>query len=398
VQPDVLLDLTPLETTTRYRGIGRYIEKLGTAIAELTPSERHGLSIGGLTALSGPHPIGSLTWRGSPEPLYKDNAWGEAQWLTARRTSLVATLRRNPPRLLHLTQNWGTPRGSFVPRVITCHDVVPLALARDYLRVWWAYRYILQGIEMTRFRSARRVIAISKHTADDIIRILGVPPAAIDVVPHGVDLERFHPMRAGQEAEEAASALRRWKLDERPYFLHIGAADPRKNVDTLIHGFARAKLSDVDLVILGRLIPSHKAKIDRALEEVGRLSSSSARARVRLLGYVPDADLPAILAGALALPFTSSYEGFGFTPLEAMACGCPVVTTGATSIGEVVGDAALLVPVRDVDALAAALRRVATETSLCADLRRAGLARAAQFTWRSAALGTVDSYARALRG
>jgi glycosyltransferase involved in cell wall biosynthesis len=265
-------------------------------------------------------------------------------------------------------------------------------LARDYLPVPWAYRWILQGIEMTRFRSARRVIAISKHTADDIIRILGVRASAIDVVPHGVDHDRFHPMKPGQEAEEAASALRRWKLDERPYLLHIGAADPRKNVDTLIHGFARAKLPEVDLVILGRLVPSQKAIIDRAIEEVGRPPS------VRLLGYVPDADLPAILAGALALPFTSSYEGFGFTPLEAMACGCPVITTGVTSIGEVVGDAALLVPVRDVDALAAALRRVATEASLRDDLRRAGLARAAQFTWRSAAIGTVDSYARALRG
>lgn len=392
MQPDVLVDLTPLETSSRYRGIGRYIEKLAAAIEELTPSERHGLSIGGLTALGGPHPIGPLTWKGSPEPLYNDDAWGSARWLAARRTSLVAALLRSPPRLLHLTYNWGTPRGSLVPRVLTCHDVVRLVLARDYLPVPWAYRWILQGIEMTRFRSARRVIAISKHTADDIIRILGVRASAIDVVPHGVDHDRFHPMKPGQEAEEAASALRRWKLDERPYLLHIGAADPRKNVDTLIHGFARAKLPEVDLVILGRLVPSQKAIIDRAIEEVGRPPS------VRLLGYVPDADLPAILAGALALPFTSSYEGFGFTPLEAMACGCPVITTGVTSIGEVVGDAALLVPVRDVDALAAALRRVATEASLRDDLRRAGLARAAQFTWRSAAIGTVDSYARALRG
>jgi glycosyltransferase involved in cell wall biosynthesis len=392
LQPDVLVDLTPLETTTRYRGIGRYIEKLAGAIADLTPSERHGLDIAGLTALGGPHPIGPLTWKGSPQPLYSDTPWGVTQWLTARRTRLVATLLRSPPRLFHITWNAGTPRGASVPRVVTCHDIVPLVLARDYLHVWWAYKWILQGIEMSRYRSARRVIAISKHTADDIVRVLGVRPAAIDVVPHGVDFERFHPIGAGPEADEAAAVLRRWKLDERPYFLHIGAADARKNVDTLIHGFARAKLSDVDLVLVGRLTPAHQARVDRALEDVGRPPS------VRQLGYVPDADLPAILAGALALPFTSSYEGFGFTPLEAMASGCPVIATGVTSIGEVVGDAALLVPVRDVDALASALRRVATETSLRDDLRRAGLARAAQFTWRSAALGTVDSYARSLRG
>jgi glycosyltransferase involved in cell wall biosynthesis len=392
VQPDVLLDLTPLETSTRYRGIGRYIENLAGAIAELSPSERQNLEIGALTSLSMPQPIGSLTWRGSPEPLFPDGPWSETKWFMARRTLLVATLRRHPPRLIHMPQNLGTPRGSMVPRVLTCHDVVRLAMPRDYLRVWWAYRWILHAAEVTRFRSARRVIAISKHTADDIVRLLGVRPANIDVVPHGVEFARFHPLAPGPEAEAAAAVLRAWGLDERPYFLHLGAADPRKNVDTLIDGFARAKLPDVDLVLIGHLTPSHRAAVERALDAVGRPPS------VRLLGYVPDADLPAILAGALALPFTSTYEGFGFTPLEAMACGCPVIATGLTSIGEVVGDAALLTPPRDPGALASALRRIALESSLAADLRRAGLARAAQFTWRATALGTVESYARALRG
>lgn len=392
MQPDVLVDLTPLETPTRFQGIGRYIKKLAEAIAELGPSERQGLEIGALTSLGGPYPVGSLTWRGSPEPLYGDDALGETKWLMARRTRLVATLRRHPPRLIHMPQNLGTPRGSFVPRVLTCHDVVRLVMPGDYLAGRWAYRWILHGLEIARFRSARRVIAISKHTADDMVRLLGVRPANIDVVPHGVDKDRFHPPAAGLEAEAANESLKKWGLAERPYLLHLGAADPRKNVDTLIHGFSRAKLDDVDLVLIGRLKRSHQATVDRALDDIGRPPS------VRQLGYVPDEDLPAILAGALALPFTSTYEGFGFTPLEAMACGCPVIATGLTSIGEVVGDAALLVPPRDPDALAAALRRIATEASLAGDLRRAGLVRAEQFTWRKTALGTVDSYARALRG
>ena len=96
-------------------------------------------------------------------------------------------------------------------------------------------------------------------------------------------------------------------------------------------------------------------------------------------------------------PFTSSYEGFGLPPLDAMACGCPVIATGATSIAEVVGDAAILVPPRDPDALAAAMRRVATEPALREDLRRAGFARAARFTWRETALACIDSYRTALR-
>lgn len=390
--PDVLVDLTPLETPTRFTGIGRYVEKLGSALDALSPSERQGLDIAALTALSGPSPIGSLAWKGSARPIYGDGDVEETRWLMDRRTRLVATLRRRPPRLFHSTQNLGTPRGSAVPRVLTCHDIVRLVLPRDYLAGRWAYRWILHGLEIARFRAARRVIAISKHTADDVIRLLGVAPSRIDVVPHGVDLEQFRPPRPGAEAEAAASALRKWKLSDRPYLLHLGAADPRKNVDTLIHGFARAKLPDVDLVLVGRLKPSHQATVDRALEEAGRPPS------VRQLGYVPDEDLPAILAGAMALPFTSTYEGFGFTPLEAMACGCLVIATGLTSIGEVIGDAALITPPRDPDALASALRKVATESSLRGDLRRAGLSRAAQFTWRATALGTVESYARSLRG
>jgi glycosyltransferase involved in cell wall biosynthesis len=384
--------MTPLDTSSRFRGIGRYIEKLTDAIAKLTPSERHGLAISGLTALGGPHAVGSLAWRGSPTMPYGDDAWGEAKWIVERHTRLVATLRRNPPRLLHLTWGFGTPTGAAVPRVITCHDIVPLVMPRDYLPAWWAYRWVVHALELSRFRPARRVIAISKHTASDIVRLLGVRPSTIDVVPHGVDFDRFHPPAPGAEEEAAAATLRKWKLADRPYLVHVGAADPRKNVDTLIHGFARAKLPDVDLVLIGRLKPSHQAIVDRALEEAGRPPS------VRQLGYVPDDDLPAILAGAMALPFTSTYEGFGFTPLEAMACGCPVIATGLTSIGEVVGDAALITPPRDPDALASALRRVATESSLAGDLRRAGLSRAAQFTWRATALGTVDSYARSLRG
>lgn len=393
---DVLIDLTPLDTPCRYTGTGRYIAELAAALAALTPSERRGLDIGALTALGGPAPLGDLTWKGSPTLVYGGySGYGdrdEAEWLMARRTRLVATLLRDPPRLFHAPYHLGTPRGSFVPRVVTCHDLVRLVLHRDYLPGRWAYRRLLLLLDALRFHAARRVIAISRFTADDIVRLLGVPASRIDVVPHGVDLAWFRPPGPGPEAEAAALVRRKWRLDERPYVLHLGAADPRKNVDTLLRGFARAEVPDLDLVLIGKLKPAQREAIDRVVAEAG------SPAGVRLLGYVPDEELPAILAGALALPFTSSYEGFGFTPLEAMACGCPVIATGATSIGEVVGDAALLVPPRDEVALAGALRRIAAEPSLRQDLRRAGLARAAQFTWRDTALGTVESYARALRG
>lgn len=387
---DIVVDLTPLDTSSRYTGTGRYIADLARSLDALSPSERQGLDIGALVSLDGPSPLGPLTWKGSPSPRYADRS--EARWLMDRRTTLALTLRRLSPRLFHAPYSLGTPRGSSVPRVVSCLDLLRLVLHRDYLPGRPVYRHVLRAAEALRFHSARRVIAISRYTADDIIRLLGVPASRIDAVPLGVDLDLFRPPSPGLETEAAARILRARDLDKRPYFVHIGAADPRKNVDTLIHAFARAALPDVDLVLMGRLNPAHQARVDRAIAEAGSPPG------LRLLGYVPDSELPTILAGALALPFTSSYEGFGFTPLEAMACGCPVIASKVTSITEVVGDDIIEVPPRDPVALAAAMKRLVREPSLAADLRRAGLVRAARYTWRSTALGTVDSYARALRG
>ena len=207
-----------------------------------------------------------------------------------------------------------------------------------------------------------------------------------------MDLDRFRPPAPGAESDAAAAIRQKHGVGLRPYLVHLGAADPRKNVDVLIAAFARANIPDLDLVLVGRLSPNHEEVVRRAVREAGNPRG------VRSLGFVPVDELPAILAGALALPFTSSYEGFGFAPIEAMACGCPVIATGKTSIGEVVGDAALLVPARDVDALVSALLHLVTDPALRRDLSNAGLARAARFTWRNTALGTIDSYARALRG
>jgi glycosyltransferase involved in cell wall biosynthesis len=113
---------------------------------------------------------------------------------------------------------------------------------------------------------------------------------------------------------------------------------------------------------------------------------------------VPEDDLPAIIEGALGFVFCSTYEGFGNVPVEAMACGCPVIHPGRTSLRETVADAGLEVPPRDVAATADAIRRLAKDGSLYAELRRKGLGRAARFSWKNTALGTIECYCRALRG
>jgi glycosyltransferase involved in cell wall biosynthesis len=386
---DVLFDLTPLDTPSRFHGIGYYTASLAHALAQLSERERGGLTIGALTSLGGSHAGLPLTWSGSPAILSDDTR--ELSWLMRRRTALVTTLRALRPRLFHATQPLGTPRGSFVPRVLTCHDVLRLVLHREYLPGRWLYRRLLHAAETARFVSARRVIAISRHTADDLVRMLHVPARRIDVVPHGVQHERFRlPRSAGEEAEWAASR-RRLGAASAPYFLYVGAADPRKEVDTLIRAFVAARLDGVELILAGRLTRAGQAAVESALAWVGNPPS------IRQLGFVADDALAPLLNGALALAFPSRYEGFGLPVLEAMACGCPVITTHATSLSEVVGDAALVFPARDEQALAASLRRVALEPTLCADLRAAGLRRASLFSWRQSALATVDSYTKALR-
>jgi glycosyltransferase involved in cell wall biosynthesis len=382
---DVLVDLTPLDTPSRWTGTGRYLFELGRALAALSPSEARGLKVGGLTSLDGASPH-DLLWEGSPTPIYD----AESGWLMARRMRLPFTLRRLRPRLFHAPYHLGTPRGSGVPRVVSCLDLIRFVLHEEYFGERHFYRRLLLAIERARFQSATRVMAISQHTADDLMRLLNVPASRIDITYLGVDLERYRPPATDDEAAQARAARERYQLQEGGYLFYVGAADPRKNVDVLVKAYARAKLSDVELVLIGKLRRSDEQAYERALAEAGQPRG------VRFLGFVPEEDLPAIMCGALAFVFCSTYEGFGNVPVEAMACGCPVITTGATSMRETVGDAGLLVPPRDVEATTDAIRRLATEPTLRRELAEAGIARAARFSWHNTALATVESYERAL--
>lgn len=387
---DVLVDLTPLDTTSRFRGIGHYVAYLGAALMALSPSERQNLDIQGLVGLEGDI-LGPLNWPGSHEPRYPS---GSMPYIWDRRSRLVASLLRlRPrPRLLHVTQNLGTPRGSFLPRVITCHDLIRLVLHEQYLKASRPYLEAYRLAELSRYALARRIIAVSQYTADDLMRVLAIPASRIDVVYHGVDTCRFRPPATPEEEASYHEQRRALGVHQRPYFLHVGATDPRKKSDLLLSAFARARLSDVELLFVGWLTSAQQAQIEAVWKAEGAPGS------VRFLGFVPDESMAALMHGSLGLAFPSIYEGFGMPVLEAMAAGCPVITTAATCLGEVAGDAALLVKNNDFASLQSALVRLATEPSLRQQLIAAGLARASQFSWRNTALGTVDSYARALRG
>jgi len=260
--------------------------------------------------------------------------------------------------------------------VVTIHDLGYLAFpeahtARRRLELDLSTRWCL--------RAAHRVIAISQATKNDLVRHYGADPARIVVVHLG----RSNLFRPPDDPGQIAAIRARYAL-EAPYFLYIGTIQPRKNLTRLIEAFARAGADDALLVIAGRR-GWLSEPIVRRVAELGLTN------RVRFPGYVPDADLPALLSGALAFVFPSLHEGFGMPVLEAMACGAPVLTSTTSALPEVAGDAALLVDPCDTDAIAAALKRLAADAPLRASLRARGWERAANFTWERCARETLDA-------
>jgi len=226
--------------------------------------------------------------------------------------------------------------------------------------------------------AARRVIAVSHATRDDLMRLLHIPEAKIAVVPHGVDAAITRPSQ-----DLAVAVLSRYGIT-RPYVLALGTVQPRKNLVRLVAAFGAMRAAGLPhtLVIVGRsgwlANPIHEAVAVHGLTE-----------HVHFTGYVPDVDLPALYAGADVLAFVSLYEGFGLPALEAMAYGTPVVAANTSSLPEVVGGAGLLVDPTDVAAIAAALTRVVSDGALQARLVAAGQSRAVAYTWERCARETL---------
>ncbi|MDP8909562.1 MAG: glycosyltransferase family 4 protein [Chloroflexota bacterium] len=264
-----------------------------------------------------------------------------------------------------------------VPGVITVHD---LAYVHFPERVPRSRRLYLTVGTRRSVGQARRVIAISTSTADDLRRWLGLPTRRIDVIPLA-PAEDVQPVSG-----ETLAAFRRDNGVTIPYVLCVGTLEPRKNLPRLLHAFA-AIADDVphQLILVG---PEGwlTGELHATLADL-RLGD-----RVRLTGFVDDRNLGAWYSGADLFVFPSLYEGFGLPPLEAMRCGAPVVTSNVSSLPEVVGDAAVTVDPQDVQGLATAMREVLTDRGRADELRARGVARAAEFSWARTARETLAVY------
>jgi glycosyltransferase involved in cell wall biosynthesis len=273
------------------------------------------------------------------------------------------------------------------PLVATIHDLAPFRIADKY-----DWKRMFYGKVVVRRLAWRQnaIMAISESTANDITTFFGIPRTRLDVVYNGIDHERFHPLSAPETDRPVVEKNRL----HQPYILYVSRLEhPAKNHVRLIQAFERFKEttgSPWQLAFGGS--DWHGAEFVHAAVEASRY-----KADIRLLGFVPDADLPALYRQASAMAYPSLYEGFGFPPVEAMACGCPVISSTRGSLGEVVGDAALTIDPENVDEMASGLCRIASDDVLRNHLRTAGLSNAKRFNWTNTASRCMAVYERVAR-
>ncbi len=391
---DVLIDMTALNTPSRERGIGRYVKSLCRALAmrEAWPAGEGGAGrhyeLAGLTRHRG-KAAGAVdeTLQFAGDPSIAVSSLQYQRHKLERRLFLGGLARRVGPRLLHLPDPPGTPIDMRQPRIVTCHDLIPLVLARQYLAPVPGARTLQWLRDFARYRTARRVIAISEATRRDLIEHVGVSPDRIDVVHSGVDHDRFDALPVDGERE---LLIERLGFDA-PFLLCLGASDVRKNLPLLVRSFAQSGVAkDVKLVFAGPISARQRARLSETARTAG------VEATVHVLGFIDDSLLVALYRHCLAYVFPSSYEGFGLPILEAMACGAPTLTSTLSALGEVAGNAALTVSSLDQDSLASAIARIVSDSELRKALRARGLAHVQSFTWQRCAQQTLRCYERAL--
>ena len=345
-------------------GIGRYTRSLTEQLRQIAPDEQWIHYVDRPPSVAPPGiEIRCLPW---PQRL----VW--SLW------HLPRDLRRRPVDVFHGVTGFELPPRGPWALVTTVHDLVPLRLpALVPARHRWAVRCLLGGA----LRRARRVIAVSDATRAELLARYRLPAGRVTVVP-----EAAAPEFAPPEAAALAAARARYGLT-RPYVLFVGFLEPKKNLGTLLAAVARLRQRGAwgatELVIVGAF--------GWGPDPRPRVEALGLEGAVRFLGPAPDADLPALYAGALAFAFPSLWEGFGLPALEAMAAGAPVVASNRGALPELTAGAARLAEPTP-EAFADALGQVLGDAALRERLRAQGLARAAEFSWERTARETLAIY------
>ncbi|MBU0625113.1 glycosyltransferase family 4 protein [Patescibacteria group bacterium] len=256
------------------------------------------------------------------------------------------------------------------PLVVTVHDLSFRRYPRFFSKKQRLWHCLVNAEKM--IKKAAAVIAVSQHTKDEIIESFGVSPDRIHVVTPAVGAE-YRP----SPTTEIATVRQKYNLPEK-FIFYLGTLEPRKNVTGLIAAYNQLE-SDVGLVLAGG-----EGWLYQHIYAAAK--NSPKRQQIKFIGYVAEADKPALYSAASIFAYPSFYEGFGMPALEAMACGTPVVASHTSSLGEVVGDGGLLVNPARVDELVLSLQELLSNKKLCELLAEKGIKRAQQFTWKRSAV------------
>jgi len=273
------------------------------------------------------------------------------------------------------------------PFIVTVHDLVRCCFNFDRETI---SEKILLKLDVRYIKQASHIIAISQITKSDLTKYLGIPETKISVIYNGVDHSIFKPYEPYQ--------MRQYQmmLSHKPYILYVGSERRRKNLDRLFEAFAtlRQEFPKLKLVKVGG--PGRHIQFRRDL--LKKLSSLGITEAVIFVDNISELSLAYYYSSAMLLAYPSLYEGFGLPPLEAMACGCPVVTANTSSLPEVVGEAGIMVNPYDTHSLVQAMRRVLTDDKLRDSVVRKGLEQSKKFSWEKTAELTRQAYNKVAPG
>ncbi len=353
-------------------GLGRYAASLAAEVARQHPGEVH--LFANLTAdARWPDELAKLP-RTGVRAGYKP--WRMAVWV-GQLTRAGWDRMLPAPKIFHATEHLLMPLRR-VPAVLTVHDLIYRLFPQHHKKL----NYWFLNATMPLFvRRADHIITVSESTRRDLMAAYGTPGDKISVV-----YEAAAPHFVLQPETRVEQVRARYGLPEH-YLLTVGTIEPRKNLARLVEALAilRRDHPDLALVVVGAAGWLMESFFE-AIETSGQQDA------VIRPGYIPDADLPAVYAGATAGVLASVYEGFGLPVLEAMACGAPVACSRTSSVGEIAGDAALTFDPESVEEMVDALRRLLESADLREEMRERGYARAAQFSWERAARETWAIY------
>ncbi|MCX7016646.1 MAG: glycosyltransferase family 1 protein [Candidatus Sumerlaeota bacterium] len=368
------IGLNALQVHQNMTGVGHYIAGLLDGFMQaLAPDDRLIVYVS---------PFNAAHFR-RDDPRIEMRPWGPSVPRTVRIAHewvfFPAQIERDRLDVYHGPNNF-LPRRRVCPSVVTIHDLSQWVDPRRYRlsrRLYWDW--------MTRhtIRLADRIVADSENTRRDLERFLGVAPERTAVVPAAA-LAAYKPIPG---CRFDCPPLRRYGIGG-PFALHVGTLEPGKNLAALVEAFARFR-RDSGLDYRLALVGGRGWLYDDIFAAARRHHLED---RVIAPGHVPDADLPFFYNACEFFVFPSLNEGFGLPPLEAMACGAPVIASNASSLPEVLGEAPLYVDPRDIDGIAAAMARLARDPALRQERSQAGLRQARKYSWAETARRVREVY------